>query len=48
MHLKILNNRINRLDSAERNAARKLTLAKKRAEHIAKIKKAKYDDMQFK
>ena len=47
MHVKILTNRIERLDSAEKNAIRKLNLAKRRAEHMQHIKKAKYDEIEF-
>lgn len=47
MHVKILTNRIERLDSAEKNAIRKLNLAKKRAAHMQQIKKAKYDEIEF-
>lgn len=46
MHLKILTNRIVRLDSAEQNARRKLKLAHKRALHLQAIKRSKNDDSQ--
>ena len=46
MQLKILTNRIDRLDSAEKNAKRKLKLAHKRAVQIQSIKNSKYNDYQ--
>ena len=46
MHLKILSNRIERLDSAEKNAKRKLKLAQKRALQIQQVKRLKEEDSE--
>ena len=43
MNIKVLSNRILYLNSAERKANRKLALAKKRAQEMAKIKRAKFE-----
>lgn len=47
MHVKILSNRIVRLESAEKNAIRKLNLAKKRAAQMQKVRQAKYEDVEL-
>ena len=47
MQVKILNNRIEKLDSAEIRIMRKLNLAQKRVSQIQKVRKSKYDDNEF-